>query len=55
VSQGFLFPFDDAKVRRFSEMAMDFSALCSQTAPFVDKGQQNGLITFFLRFLVKLL
>jgi hypothetical protein len=34
-------PFDDAKVRRFFELAMDFTQLCAITAPFVDKNQRN--------------
>jgi hypothetical protein len=34
-----LFPFDAAKLRGFSELAILFMPLCAQTAPFVDAYQ----------------
>ena len=37
-------PFDDAKVRRFSETAMLLIILFAHTAPFVDEGQRKGQI-----------
>jgi hypothetical protein len=36
------YPFDGAKVRRFSKPAMFFYALCAETALFVDQGQKTG-------------
>jgi hypothetical protein len=43
-------PFDDAKVRRFFHPAMDFCALCAETAPFVDQHQRNGEKLIYSRF-----
>jgi len=34
-------PFDDAKVWRFFELAMDFDVVCAQTASFFDTNQRK--------------